>query len=77
VTIVGLETHTGVLLTAADALARGLAVVVPEPCVAAASSESHAAALRLLREEWPRTWAAGRATEGSRPHAAMPLSPTT
>jgi nicotinamidase-related amidase len=52
VTLVGLETHTAVLLTAADALARGYQVVVPDPCVCATSAEAHAAALLLLRRAW-------------------------
>jgi nicotinamidase-related amidase len=51
-TLVGLETHTSVLLTAADALARGYQVVVPDPCVCAQSTEAHAAALLLLRRYW-------------------------
>ena len=76
VTIVGLETHTAVLLTAADALSRDLEVVIPEPCVVAGDQHNHTAALRLLREEWPRAWAEGRSTEGSRPHAAMPTPPS-
>ncbi len=77
-TIVGLETHTSVLLTAADALSRGVEVVVPEPCVAAADPQGHAAALRLLREVWPRVWADARTSEGSRAQAiALPaLSPS-
>jgi nicotinamidase-related amidase len=74
-TLVGLETHTAVLLTAADAMSRGLEIVVPEPCVAAADVGSHTAALRLMREAWPRTWAGGATTEGSRPHATLPLPP--
>jgi nicotinamidase-related amidase len=53
VTLVGLETHTAVLLTAADAMARGYEVVVPEPCVCAHDAEAHAAALSLLRRYWP------------------------
>ncbi len=68
VTIVGLETHTGVLLTAADALSRGLEVVVPDPCVLAGDLESHAAALRLLRHEWPRAWAEARTAEAHTAH---------
>jgi nicotinamidase-related amidase len=66
-TLVGLETHTAVLLTAADALSRGYEVVVPDPCVAARDADSHAGALRLLREHWPRAWAEGRPSEPSRP----------
>ena len=52
VTLVGLETHTSVLLTAADALARGYRVVVPDPCVCASDPAAHQAALRMLREHW-------------------------
>jgi nicotinamidase-related amidase len=75
-TVVGLETHTSVLITAADALSRGLQVVVPEPCVFASDAWSHEAALRLLRDEWPRSWAVAHATEGSQPHTAVPLAST-
>jgi nicotinamidase-related amidase len=53
VTLVGLETHTSVLLTAADAVARGFQVVVPDPCVCATSLEDHNFALRQIREIWP------------------------
>ncbi len=52
VTLVGLETHTSVLLTAADALARGYSVVVPDPCVCASDTAAHQDALRMLREHW-------------------------
>ena len=51
-TLVGLETPTSVLLTAADALARGFQVIVPDPCVAARNAEDHRASLRLIREVW-------------------------
>lgn len=53
-TLVGLETHTSVLWTAADAVARGYQVVVPDPCVCAATLDDHAFALRQIREVWPR-----------------------
>ena len=53
-TLVGLETHTSVLLTAADAVARGFQVVVPDPCVCAADPDDHKFALRQIREVWPR-----------------------
>ena len=52
-TLVGLETHTSVLLTAADAMSHGYEVVVPEPCVCARDPDAHDAALRLLRTYWP------------------------
>lgn len=52
ITLVGVETHTAVLLTAADAVARGFAVVVPETCVCAADRRSHDAALHLIRTSW-------------------------
>lgn len=52
ITLVGVETHTTVLLTAADAVARGFAVVVPETCVCAADRRSHDAALHLIRTSW-------------------------
>jgi nicotinamidase-related amidase len=53
-TIVGLETHTSVLLTAADAVARGFQVVVPDPCVCATNSDDHRFALRQIRDVWPQ-----------------------
>lgn len=53
ITLVGLETHTSVLLTAACALARGYDVIVPDPCVVAGDVDAHDAALRLLRLHWP------------------------
>jgi nicotinamidase-related amidase len=52
-TLTGLETHTSVLLTAADAVARGFQVVVPDPCVIATSLDDHRFALRQIREVWP------------------------
>lgn len=52
-TLVGLETHTSVLLTAADAVARGFQVVVPDPCVCSGAPNDHAFALRQIREVWP------------------------
>lgn len=53
-TLVGLETHTSVMLTAADAVARGFQVVVPDPCVCASTPDDHRFALRQIREVWPR-----------------------
>lgn len=53
-TIVGLETNTSVLLTGADAVARGFQVVVPDPCVCATNPEDHTFALRQIRDVWPR-----------------------
>ncbi len=52
VTLVGVETHTAVLLTAGDAIARGYEVVVPDPCVIAGDVDAHEVALRLLRTMW-------------------------
>jgi nicotinamidase-related amidase len=54
ITLVGVETHTAVLLTAADAVARGYAVVVPETCVCAGDRRSHEAALHLIRTSWSK-----------------------
>ncbi len=51
-TLVGVETHTAVLLTAVDAVGRGFAVVVPETCVCASDRRSHEAALHLIRTSW-------------------------
>jgi len=48
--IVGVETHTGVLFTAADAMSRGLQVTVPETCVAASDEALHGFALRQVRD---------------------------
>jgi nicotinamidase-related amidase len=53
VTLVGTETHTSVLLTAADAVARGFEVVVPDPCVCARDLHDHQWALRQIRVVWP------------------------
>ena len=47
-TIVGLFTHTSVLLTAGSALDHGLSVVVPETCVCSRNIEDHLASLRLI-----------------------------
>jgi nicotinamidase-related amidase len=52
-TLVGTETHTSVLLTAADAIARGFEVVVPDPCVCARDPQDHKFALRQIRVVWP------------------------
>jgi nicotinamidase/pyrazinamidase len=51
-TLVGVDTPTSILLTAADAYARGFEVVVPEPCVCAEDPAEHAFAMRLIRERW-------------------------
>jgi nicotinamidase-related amidase len=53
-TLVGVETNTSVLFTAADAVARGFQVVVPDPCVCASTQEDHSFALRQIREVWPQ-----------------------
>ena len=58
VTLVGLETHTAVLLTAADGFSRGYSVTVPDPCVCARDPEAHAASFALLRQFWPGSWTA-------------------
>lgn len=58
-TLVGLETHTSVLLTAADAYARGYEVVAPEPCVVARDPADHAFAMRLMRDVWRPSAPAG------------------
>lgn len=71
-TLVGLETHTAILLSAADALARGYEVVVPDPCVMARDAAAHAAALRLLREQWPQAWEKARTSEPTHPGAVAP-----
>ncbi len=66
-TLVGLETHTAVLLTAADALSRGYEVVVPDPCVFARDVAAHESALRLLRDHWPTAWKRARTSETTHP----------
>lgn len=71
-TLVGLETHTSVLLTAADAIARGYEVVVPDPCVAARDDDAHQAALRLLRVHWPAAWENARTPEPTQPGVVVP-----
>jgi nicotinamidase-related amidase len=48
VTVVGVFSHTSVLLTAASALDYGFSVVVPETCICARNPQDHAAALRLI-----------------------------
>lgn len=71
-TLVGLETCGAVLLTAADAFARGYEVVVPDPCVAARDAEDHRFALHLIRDVW-RPAGAGHPEEAAdegRPAAA-------
>ena len=71
VTLVGLETHTSVLLTAADAYSLGYEVVVPDPCVCAGNADAHAHALALLRTHWTGVWAdAGRRAD---PPADLPV----
>ena len=65
VTLVGLETHTSVLLTAADAFSRGYTVIVPDPCVTAADADAHAAAFDMLRRFWPASWPAVQALQDS------------
>lgn len=47
-TIVGLQLHSSILLTAAAALAQGFSVVVPETCVCSDHEQEHLAALRLF-----------------------------
>lgn len=51
-TLVGLETATSILLTAADAYARGYEVVVPDPCVSDRNEDDHRFALHLIRDVW-------------------------
>ena len=52
-TLTGVETNTSILLTAADALSRGLHVVVPEPCTCARDPDDQRFALRQIRDVWP------------------------
>jgi nicotinamidase-related amidase len=54
-TLVGVQTNTAILLTAADAIARGYEVVVPDPCVAAADPDDHTFALRQIRQVWQKS----------------------
>jgi nicotinamidase/pyrazinamidase len=58
-TLVGVESATSILLTAADAMAKGVHVVVPDPCVASRDDDEHRLALRLIREVWPPLFAGG------------------
>jgi nicotinamidase/pyrazinamidase len=71
-TLTGVETNTSILMTAADAWARGYHVVVPEPCVCARDVEDHRFALRQIREVWPSQ---GPPPPGQRP--AEPMEPTS
>ena len=52
VTLVGVDAAKEVLLTAADAMARGFRVVVPEPCVASTTEADKDAALHFMNELW-------------------------
>jgi len=54
-TLVGIATNTGVLFTAADAMARGFEVAVPETCAFASTRVDHFFALRQIRDVLP-TW---------------------
>lgn len=51
-TLVGVETHTSILLTAADALFRGYEVAVPETCVCSRKQTDHQMGLHLIHEGW-------------------------
>lgn len=48
--ICGVPTNVGVLYTAVDALMRGIGVIAPETCVAAANLDDHLFALRQINE---------------------------
>ena len=48
--LVGVFSNVAVLYTAADAMNRGLHVVVPDPCVAARDPEDHRFAIRQMRD---------------------------
>ena len=48
--ICGVLTNVGVLYTAVDALMRGIGVIAPQTCVAAANPEDQAFALRQINE---------------------------
>lgn len=74
-TLTGLETNTSILMTAADALARGYHVVVPEPCVCARDVEDHRFALRQIRDVWPQTVpSSGEPLEPTNPGARAPAT---
>ena len=51
-TLVGIGTATSILLTAADAYARGLGVVLPEPCLCDRDPDDHAFAMHLMTDVW-------------------------
>lgn len=70
VTLVGVGTATSVLLTAADAYARGFGVSVPDPCVVDPNPEDHRFALHLIRDVWaPKS--PGEAQEVTSPAAVL------
>jgi nicotinamidase-related amidase len=50
VTLVGVGTADNVLISAADAHARGFGVSVPDPCVCDIDDDAHAMALKLIRD---------------------------
>jgi len=54
ITLVGLYTHTSILLTVADALARNYEVIVPETCVYAPYQHDHQYALHLIKNHWAK-----------------------
>ena len=53
-TLVGAQTNTAVLYTAADAVQRGFEVAVPKTCVWAKNKDDHEHALRQMREVLPK-----------------------
>jgi nicotinamidase-related amidase len=53
-TIVGVFSHTSILMTAAAALDYGFDVVVPETCICADNAQDHIASLRLINR-WLRS----------------------
>ena len=50
VTLVGIGTADNILISAADADARGFGVSVPDPCVVDVDDEAHAFAMKLIRD---------------------------
>lgn len=56
-TLVGVETHAGILATFVDAAGQGFHVIVPDTCVASSQPALHESALRLIRET---RWLRGR-----------------
>lgn len=52
ITLSGMQTHTSILATAIDAMARGFTVATPQTCVYSFDQDKHEMALKLIREDY-------------------------